>query len=316
MIDSDWLNDNVIPFDEFSPRPYRRTWLTIGNFDGVHRGHQAIIDWMITNAGPDRDVVVVTFYPNPGAFFKSDQTAFYLSTPQEKENQLKALGVRAVVTFRFDRDFANLSAETFLSSMKINLNLETLVVGHDFALGKNREGTIPVLKKLGESLSVAVEVLPPVAWHEEVISSTRIRTLLDDGNVRKAAELLGRPYTVSGTVTHGSDRGARIGLPTANISHWPHKKLPAVGVYATLVDLKGETFQGLTNVGYRPTFEQQTLPNVETHLLAFNGNIYGELLELRFLDKVRDEQKFSGVDALLAQIERDKITAQRIFNRA
>ena len=125
---------------------------------------------------------------------------------------------------------------------------------------------------------------------------------------------MGRPYQISGPVTHGSDRGSRIGLPTANIAHWPKKQLPAVGVYATRVALREKVQLGITNVGFRPTFEDQTRPNIETHLLDFDGNIYGEELELDFVQKIRDEQKFSGIEAFLAQIERDKATARKIFS--
>ena len=177
-------------------------------------------------------------------------------------------------------------------------------------------GTIPVIKAIGEDLSFSVKVIPPVGANQEEISSTRIRRYLEKGDVAHAALLLGRPYPVARLVTHGSDRGSKIGLPTANLDQWRKKQLPAVGVYATQVELNGKLYQGITNIGYRPTFEDQDTPNMETHILDFDGNIYGERLVLNFIEKIRDEQKFTGVEEFLAQIERDKHTARRIFTHA
>ncbi len=219
-----------------------------------------------------------------------------------------------MITFQFDREFAGLSPEDFLQALKEKLGLKLLIVGNDFALGKNRVGTIPVIEQIGREIGFSVEAQNPVELGGGEISSTRIRQVLDEGDMRSAMEMLGRPYAVSGLVTSGSDRGSRIGLPTANLDHWPRKKLPAIGVYATRPIFHGKTYRGITNVGLRPTFEQQEKPNIETHILDFDGNIYGEHLELQFIEKIRDEQKFSGVETFLAQIERDKATARRIFS--
>jgi riboflavin kinase/FMN adenylyltransferase len=293
---------------------YDRSCITIGNFDGVHLGHQTIINQVVSRGKLKRkDVIVITFFPNPADFFSKSQKHFYLTSPAEKESILLELGVDEVVTFQFDQAFANLLPKTFLSVLKNKLGLDTLVVGYDFALGKNRQGTIPVLKTLGDEMGFKVEVLDSVRLDGQEISSTRIRKALERGDVSLARELLGRPYKITGEVTHGSDRGSRIGLPTANMTHWVKKQLPAVGVYATRPILFGKTYQGISNIGYRPTFEDQDKPNIETHILGFDGNIYGEKIELEFIEKIRDEQKFSGVEAFLAQIERDKATARRIF---
>jgi riboflavin kinase/FMN adenylyltransferase len=306
---------NIISFVNLQQQAFNQTCITVGNFDGVHRGHQAIINDIVT-AGKEKGkpVLVITFFPNPVEFFSGSKRPFYLTTPAEKETILLGLGVDKVITFQFDREFANLLPETFLSALKEKLGLGTLVVGYDFAMGKNRQGTIPVIKALSEEMGFSVQVMDAVEFEGEEISSTRIRQALDAGDVRLAQTMLGRPYTVSGEVTHGSDRGSRIGLPTANLAHWPLKMLPAVGVYATRPIVFGKTYLGVTNVGYRPTFENQDKPNIETHILDFDGNIYGEKLELQFVEKIRDEQKFAGVDALIAQIERDKATARRIFS--
>jgi riboflavin kinase/FMN adenylyltransferase len=305
---------NLKKFSEFDPLPYLDSYISVGNFDGVHRGHRAIIKYMLWHANPkESPVIVVTFFPNPAVYFNHQDKNFYLSTPDEKKEFLCGLGVDEVLTFKFDRDFAQLSPETFLSGIKTKLGMRVLVVGRDFALGNERQGTVPVIKSIGQELDFSVEMISPINFKGVEISSTEIRQRLDEGDIRGAATLLGRYYSVSGKVVQGSDRGRRIGLPTANISHWSGKKLPAVGVYATNVMLHGETYLGITNVGFRPTFEDQDLPNVETHILNFDGNIYDEELTLQFIEKIRDEMKFSGVEAFLAQIERDKAAARKIF---
>ncbi|MBW6466366.1 MAG: bifunctional riboflavin kinase/FAD synthetase [Brevefilum sp.] len=305
---------NIIDFNRLEALPYQDACITIGNFDGVHLGHQAIITRMVRKAQrQNRPVLVVTFYPNPFVYFNHPELPFYLSTPGEKERLLVSLGVERVITLRFDREFANLTAEAFLAELKQKLGLGVLVVGEDFALGKGRQGTIPVLKDIGRQHSFSVEVISRIETAGKEVSSTLVRQALDVGQADQVAELLGRPYQVAGVVTHGSDRGSKIGLPTANISPWAQKKLPAVGVYATLVHLWDQVYQGITNIGVRPTFEDQAQVNVETHILDFDGNIYGEKMNLAFIEKLRDEQKFSGVEAFLAQIERDKATARRIF---
>ena len=315
---------DIVEFGALQTMPYQDSLITIGNFDGVHLGHQAIINQMIQAAQEnERAVLVVTFFPNPNTFFKRRKTfedgraaGYYLSSPGEKEQHLLGLGVDQVFTFGFNQDFASLSAEAFVSELKKKLGLGVLVVGEDFALGKDRQGTIPVLKTLGQKYSFSVDTIRQVKLSDTEISSTKIRRMLDEGAVAEAATLLGRPYQVAGVVTHGSDRGGRIGLPTANLSFWQEKKLPAVGVYATLVNLHDQVYQGITNIGFRPTFENQIQENIETHILDFDGNIYGKTMSLAFVEKLRDEQMFSGVDAFLAQIERDKSKARKIFQYA
>lgn len=320
MQDVNRLDVSIVEFSGMPPMPFHGAVITIGNFDGLHLGHQAVITQMVQKAKErNRPVVVVTFFPNPSRFFKKTPSAegsdaYYLLTPGEKEDQLKALGVEQVITFRFDQMFASLSAEDFLAGLKDTLDFGVLVVGEDFALGKNRQGTIPVIKAIGQHYSFQVETIPQVKLSHGEISSTMIRRLLDDGAVAKATNLLGRPYMITGVVSHGADRGGKIGLPTANMSYWEQKKRPGVGVYATLVDINGRVFQGITNIGYRPTFENDVQANIETHILDFNQNIYGEKISLAFIQKLRDEQKFSDVDALLAQIERDKAKARRILS--
>jgi len=305
---------NLIDFHKLDPLTYSHSFISVGNFDGVHRGHRAIIKYMLWHAKvQEQPVIIITFFPNPSDYFDHHAEGFYLSAPDEKEDFLRGLGVDEVFTFNFDQNFASLTPEAFLSGLKDKFRLDVLVVGRDFALGKERKGTVPIIKSIGEELGFSVDMISPINFKGTEISSTEIRQRLDKGDVRAAATLLGRYYSVSGEVIHGSDRGKQIGLPTANIAHWQRKKLPAVGVYATNIILRGKKHQSITNVGYRPTFENQDLPNVETHILNFDGNIYGEKLTVQFIEKIRDEKKFSSVETFLNQIERDKATARKIF---
>lgn len=305
----------IIKFSELPQLPFSGSYITVGNFDGVHLGHQAILTWMKQKASRQNNpIIVMTFFPNPSDYFSPQNNFFYLSTPAEKEAHLLESGVDTVITFRFNYEFSELTASEFLTGLKQKLGLMVLVVGRDFVLGKDRQGTIPVIKSIGQVYDFSVETIKPVRMEGDEISSTKIRHRLDEGDVSGAASMLGRYYAITGEVAHGSDRGSKIGLPTANISHWQKKKLPAIGVYATRVFLRGNDYQGITNIGVRPTFEDQSPVNIETHILDFDGNIYGEKLKLEFIQKIRDEQKFSGLEAFLAQIERDKVTGRRILS--
>ena len=317
MVDKKNTTQNSLDFFDLDPLLIKNTCVTIGNFDGVHKGHQAIIQEMVAQGQKTaQSVVVVTFYPNPADYFNPDRNSFYLSSPQEKEARLLDLGVDRVVTFTFNQNFANLSPEDFLVGLREKLNMQGLVVGYDFALGRNRRGTITIIKQIGDKENFSVKVIEPRDLDGLAISSTLIRTQLDEGDMVAVREMLGRFYTVDGVVRHGSNRGSKIGLPTANIDHWPHKKLPAVGVYATRVHLRDRIYHGITNVGYRPTFEDQEKPNIETHIMDFFGDAVGETLSVEFVQRIRDEQKFSSVSDFLAQIQEDKMTAQRIFTHA
>lgn len=315
MLDENNSAKTIFNFFDLEPLPIENACITIGNFDGVHKGHQAIIQEMVREAqSKTQPVVVVTFFPNPADYFNPDRNSFYLSSPQEKESRLLELGVDRVITFKFDRDFAHLSPLAFLTGLKEKLGLQNLVIGYDFAMGRDRKGTISVVNQIGDQLGFAVKVIEPRNVGGQAVSSTLIRRRLDEGDLGAVREMLGRYYSVSGVVRHGSNRGSRIGLPTANIDHWIHKKLPAVGVYATRVLLWEQKLHGITNVGYRPTFENQEKPNIETHIMDFQGNVVGENLTIEFVQKIRDERQFSGVSDFLVQIEKDKKTAQRIFN--
>jgi riboflavin kinase/FMN adenylyltransferase len=306
--------ETVIEFCDLPKFSFTDSFITIGNFDGVHLGHQAIIKKMVSEARSlGSPIIVITFFPNPIDYFHPDIESYYLTTPEEKRALLLDLGVDEVLTLKFNQYFANLPPEEFLSKIKEKTGLKVLVVGENFALGKGRKGTIQVIEAIGEVLGFSLEVIHPVKLDDVAISSTKIRQMLDEGEVKAAAALLGRPYTLTGVVSHGSERGAKIGLPTTNLQHWPKKKQPGVGVYATWAVVRGELFMSMTNVGYRPTFENQPKPNVETHIFDFADNIYGEDLTLQFIQKIRDEQKFGSLQAFNEQIKRDKVLARKIL---
>jgi riboflavin kinase/FMN adenylyltransferase len=291
-------------------------WLTIGSFDGVHLGHQAIIN-KITDGAHSEGVpaVVVTFHPHPAAVLRGRHGRYYLTTPEERAALLGEAGVDVVITHPFNLEISNLSAHDFMQRLQNHLGIKHLCIGHDFALGRQREGDLPSLVRLGEDFGYSVEAIPPVELDGQVVSSSRIRTALEAGDLETANRLSGRPFRLDGKVMHGDGRGKRIGIPTANLSFWEQHVLPKPGVYACTVKLNGRSYPAVTNVGYRPTFEGQPAnPQVEAHLLDFDGDLYQQQLQLAFLSRLRDEQRFQNVEALVSQIHKDIQKAREIFS--
>jgi riboflavin kinase / FMN adenylyltransferase len=290
-------------------------WVTIGSFDGVHRGHQQIIRKLVSEAhSSGAPAVVVTFFPHPAVVLRGLQGPFFLTTPDERAALLEKLGIDYVVTLPFDKQMAMQTAEEFMTAIKTHLGLKKLVVGYNFALGRGRQGDISTLTALGEKMGYSVEVMSPVEIDGEVISSSRIRALLNQGDVSSAADLLGRPYKVAGEVTHGDGRGHGLGIPTANLSVWPERLVPAVGVYATWASYRGKRYASVTNIGIRPTFENDpVLPRIETHLLDFDRDLYGQPLELEFVQHLRREQRFPSIQILLDQIHQDILQAREVL---
>lgn len=304
----------------------KNAWATIGAFDGVHRGHQAILAPLVAEAhAAGCPAVVVTFFPHPAVVLRSVHNPHYLSTPDERAALLGELGIDAVITLAFTSELAALTAPEFMHLLKGHLGLRQLWVGYDFALGRNRQGDIPTLRRLGEEMGYSVRVIPEITQGGASVSSSQVRALVREGNVGQAARLLGRPYRLSGEVVHGDARGRTIGIPTANLSPWPGKIVPATGVYATWAwvpaaesTLRGEIrVQAVTNIGLRPTFAgQPDAPRIEAHLLNFERDLYGQTISLEFLEHLRPEQRFPSVDALLAQIALDKERAKEVFSHA
>ena len=290
-------------------------WLTIGSFDGVHRGHQAIIQRPVKDAHAAGDpAVVLTFHPHPAMVLRNRQEPFYLSTPEERAELLGVLGIDRVVTEPFNLQIAGLTAREFMGRVHRSLQPRHILVGYDFALGRGREGNVERLKELGQEFKYTLDVLQPIQQDGEIISSSQVRAALAEGLVQKAMRLLGRPYQVSGATIHGDGRGRKLGIPTVNLDIWPWKALPKAGVYACRVKIAGQPWNAVTNIGVRPTFENQLVPaRVEAHILDFERDLYGEILQLEFIERLRDEMKFPAVEALLAQIQRDIQQAKEIL---
>jgi riboflavin kinase/FMN adenylyltransferase len=250
--------------------------------------------------------VVLTFYPHPSEVLKKRQDSFYLTTPEERAALLGQLGVDVVITHPFNLDVAALSAREFMVYLQEHLQMSRLMIGYDFALGRGREGNVNRLQALGQELGYQVELFEAFRLGEQVISSSGVRAALAEGAVETASKLLGRLYRVSGVVVPGDGRGRTIGIPTANLEVWSQRVIPRAGVYVCRAFLNGKGFGAVTNIGVRPTFEPQTVNlRVETHLLDFEGDLYGREIQLDFLARLRDEQRFPNIEALVEQIHKD-----------
>lgn len=290
--------------------------LTIGVFDGVHLGHQRLIESVRAAAARLGGVSgVLTFDPHPDQVLHPERERLYLTTLDERRQLIEALGVDQLIVLRFDRELASVLAEAFMARITQAMRLRELWVGPDARLGAGGRGTTPVLARLGEELSYSVHAVERLLVDGHPVTSTEIRRMLAAGQVDAAARLLGRPYALRGEVVHGDHRGATIGFPTANLATPPEQLLPADGVYACVVELPGaSTAQpAVTNVGVRPTFGALRR-TVETYLLDWSGELYGATVRIAFRQRLRGEQKFSGIDALVAQIRADVAAARELFS--
>jgi len=282
-------------------------FLAIGVLDGVHLGHQAVIS---TSAGHAQAVhgtpVVVTFDPHPEKILRPDKAPHLITATPHKVALIRTLGVQHLLIISFDKNFAATEPEDFVQQLvQHSKPLREICVGHEWSFGRNRRGNLELLKKLGAQFHFNVVGIPPVAVNGEIVSSTTIRRALEAGDLEKAATMLGRDYTILGTVVHGDDLGKKIGFPTANLSAHS-EQFPPNGVYFAEAKLDDVVFPGVVNLGYRPTMSSgSSNRTLEVYLLNFDRDIYGKDLELRFLRYLRPEKKFENVDALVEQIERD-----------
>jgi len=290
------------------------SWLTIGVFDGVHLGHQQIIRQLTAGAQVSgAPAVLLTFTPHPAKVLAGREIPC-LTTPDERAEILFGLGVDEVITLPFTRELAELSAENFMAELKQHLGLKKLLIGYDFALGKGRAGNFQRLGEIGKSLDYEILAVEAVRLKDDVISSTLIRQTIADGAVALAAVKLGRYYSMQGSVIPGDGRGRTIGIHTANVDLPAGKALPANGVYACWAFVEGEKRSAVTNIGLRPTFTGgEAVPRVEAHLLDYSADLYGKTLKLEFVERLRGEQKFPSVEALLAQIRADIERARELL---
>ncbi|CAN5257081.1 bifunctional riboflavin kinase/FAD synthetase [soil metagenome] len=293
----------------------RGTVLTLGVFDGLHLGHQRIMQTVVESAKINKAVpTVITFDPHPRAVLHPENAPPLLQTLDQRLANFEVLGIEQAIVIRFDKEFADIDAEDFLHDIvHERLQAREVFLGRGFFFGKNRGGNIELLREMSRKLGFFADEVPEIRLRGTRISSSKIRQLLADGNINLARRMLGRPYGVEGQIIHGLQRGRTIGFPTANLH--PHNRvIPKYGVYATANLIDGIWRKSITNVGIRPTFEGDNAPSIESYVFDFDGNLYGDVLRVRFLHRIRDERKFNGIDALKAQIEKDTRRALNYFS--
>ncbi len=294
----------------------RGTTLTLGVFDGLHLGHQAIMKKLVERAAATGTVpTVITFDPHPRAVLHPNNAPPLLQTLDQRLANFDFLGIEQAIVIRFDKQFAAIDAEHFLTDIvHERLDAKEVYLGAGFAFGKNRGGNIDLLRRMSARLGFFADEVDEVRLRGTRISSSKIRSLLADGKVNLARRMLGRPYGVEGQIIHGLERGRTIGFPTANLKP-VNRVIPKYGVYATASLIDGVWRRSITNVGVRPTFDDDQLPSIETFVFDFDGDLYGEVLRVRFLHRIRDERKFNGIDELRAQIQKDSARAESYFKR-
>jgi riboflavin kinase / FMN adenylyltransferase len=295
----------------------RPTVLTLGVFDGLHLGHQLIMSTVVERARALGAVpTVITFDPHPRAVLHPESAPPLLQTFDQKIEAFGVLGIEQTIVVRFTKQFASLSAEQFLRDVVVDrLHAREVYLGKGFAFGNNREGNIELLQRLAGELGFVAGEVPEVRLRGRRVSSSKIRDLLARGQVNLARRMLGRPYGVEARVEHGSERGHQLGFPTANLH--PHNRvIPRNGVYVTGTLIEGQWRRSVTNVGLRPTFGDAVEPSVETFVLNWDGDLYGDVVRVRFLHRLRDERKFSSVEELKRQIAHDVARAQSYFEHA
>jgi riboflavin kinase/FMN adenylyltransferase len=292
----------------------RESILTIGSFDGIHIGHQALVRRMVEKARQqDKLAGLVTFYPHPSTVLRPDRPTLYLTTPGEKMALLEPMGLDWIAVLSFTSELASMAPRRFVTYLVDRVNMRSVWVGPDFALGRRRAGDTDTLRCLGDELGFEVHDIPYVTQGGEKVSSTQIRTLLNRGHVAAATRLLGRLYSVSGEVVHGAQRGRCLGYPTANVAVRADCTVPANGIYATYARLGAVRYRSVTNIGVRPTFDRGER-SVETYLFGFNGDLYGCDLVVEFVARLRPEKRFADIKDLIAQIDQDVIDAQRVLD--
>ena len=289
----------------------KKSFLTIGTFDGVHLGHQTIINQLVDESRiKDTRSIVMTFEPHPQTVInpKRMPDIQILTTIDEKRDIFESLGIDLLIVAPFDESMANLTGEEFVQQILINkIGFSKLYIGHDHVFGRNRSGNYQTLQAMAPYYHFEIERIEAYKSHRVLINSTLIRKLLYEGKLEHATQYTGRPYQISGKVKKGDGRGRRIGIPTANLEpNHPNKLVPMSGVYGTVVNIKGRTYKAVTNIGHRPTFySYQTRSVIETHILDFNGDIYDETICVQFVTRIRDEMHFNSAEELITAIRKD-----------
>ncbi|MFH1123569.1 MAG: bifunctional riboflavin kinase/FAD synthetase [Pseudomonadota bacterium] len=306
---------NVIrDLDFLQKSPLLKPVLTIGNFDGVHRGHLDLFEKVKERAKAiGGQSAVMTFEPHPIKVVKPGNGPPLITLTDQKLELIWKAGVEVLICIPFTLEFAAVSAQDFVKDILVDkIGIREIVVGHDYTFGHNREGNIPLLQRMGDTLGFTVHIVGPVQIGDTLVSSTSIRKLVQEGHLQEAKRLLGRDYQIQGTVIRGQNRGARLlGFPTANLE-LVDELFPKAGVYAVTVVIEGKSHKGVTNIGYNPTFGHN-LFTVETHVLDFSDDLLGKSIRVNFVERLRDEKSFENIKALSEQIRQDIQLARRLL---
>jgi riboflavin kinase/FMN adenylyltransferase len=290
--------------------------LALGNFDGLHRGHLKIVERVKRAAAEHGGVAMaMTFDPHPPRVVRPDKAPPLLMTKEQRLEALTRSGIHCIAVVRFTKELSRWEPETFVRTVLVEwLRVSEVWVGANFLFGQERSGNFTLLRTLGQRYGFRAEKIDPVRYKEFVVSSTRIRRLISEGRMDEAAALLGHPYSLVGTIVGGHRRGRELGFPTANL-HTPNELIPPHGVYATTLTVEGVVHAAITSIGVNPTFGDGGQTTIETHVLRFEGDLYGREVQLGFVQRLRDERRFDDVDGLRAQMEADRRRAERLFTR-
>lgn len=279
---------------------------TIGTFDGIHVGHQKILNSLVDSAKQNNlKSVVITFNPHPRKIIDEKNSVKLINTIEEKKEKLRTLGIDYLIIQKFDQKFSETEAEKFVEILKNNINIKKLIVGHDHRFGKNRNANINDLKKYGKELNFEVIEIDALEIEKVNISSTKIRLAIKEGNIQMANSYLGYNFFLSGKIIKGYSRGKELGFPTANLKIEEDKILPKNGVYLVKSIIDKQDFFGMMNIGYNPTFNNSS-KKIETHFFDLNKDLYGELIKIELLEYIRDEKKFETVDDLIQRLKLDR----------
>jgi len=295
---------------------FKKAVLTIGFFDGVHKGHRAILNEVAAHALQMKGTsVLLTFEPHPRKLLFPDQPLGIITPLPQKLQLISEAGIAHIVVVPFTKEFSQLSAEAYISNFMIDLfHPAGIVIGYDHRFGHDRKGNIDLLRHFARVYNYQLTEIPPQLIDEAAVSSTKIRNAITTGRMEDASLMLGRNYTLTGTVVHGNQLGRTIGYPTANLQpDDPDQVIPAIGIYAIKAKHKGITYKGMLSIGYNPTVSDKKELRIEANLFDFNMDIYGDKLELLFIKKLRDEEKFKSVDMLKEQLHRDKENTLKVL---
>ncbi len=292
---------------------FKNTAVTLGKFDGLHLGHKQLINLVISYKEQGFKAVMFSFLLHPENLF-SDKEFELIYTEEEKLFQLNRCGIDALISYPFTEETRSMTPEEFIKEILIDkLDAKIIIVGNDFRFGFGRRGDVALLKQYEETYGYKVIACEKKKWKGDIISSSSIRRALKEGNLEAANAMLGQPYSIRGEVAHGRKLGRTIGMPTVNLIPSTSKLLPPCGVYATKTLIEGVPYLGATNIGYKPTVGEEEYIGVETYIFDFDGDLYGELLEVEFYEYIRPEMKFGSLEELITRMREDLILVQRYF---